>query len=274
MPELTELQRAISFPNENLEIQRNQLQRIVTSPALRSTIEAARREAGGTTVPDDDWLIFYSGALPLSQAVYERCKRVADVLASLSLLLLLSPLFALISLLIVMDSPGAPIFRQLRKGKNQNPFYIYKFRTMVKNAAQVQSRLIDQNEVDGILFKLKNDPRITRVGRVLRAYSIDELPQLLNVLKGEMSLVGPRPFSLEDFNRSSFDHDVFHRWLAERHHVLPGVTGLWQISGRNDIAFERLMELDLLYIRHQNPIIDAIIIGKTVGVVLKRKGAY
>lgn len=222
----------------------------------------------------EEWLLLYSYVVPASISLYAATKRASDILLSLALLILLSPIILLISILIVFDSPGAPIFKQIRKGKDQHPFFIYKFRTMHKDAGLLQDQLRRRNEADGILFKLKQDPRITAIGRFLRAYSIDELPQLANVLKGDMSLVGPRPFSLDDFSQTPHDPDAFERWVSERHQVRPGLTGLWQVSGRNDVAFETLMELDLLYVRYWNPIVDALILGKTIGVVLNKKGAY
>jgi lipopolysaccharide/colanic/teichoic acid biosynthesis glycosyltransferase len=270
MPSWMESQTIVALPNEKSEPNRNGSAAMELVAQTRAIFPTAVSQ----TSSQESWLQVYSEALNSAQTVYAICKRGFDIVASLSLLFVLSPVLFLITLLIVVDSPGWPIFRQLRKGKNQKPFYIYKFRTMVNEAARQQARLLRQNDVDGILFKLKSDPRITRVGRFLRAYSIDELPQLVNVLKGDMSLVGPRPFSLEDFSRSSVDDETFKRWLMERHQVPPGVTGLWQISGRNDIPFDKLMELDLLYVRHSNPLIDAVILGKTVGVVLTRKGAY
>lgn len=196
-------------------------------------------------------------------------KRSFDFCCSLVLLLLLSPLLITISLLIMWDCPGPIFFRQTRVGLHDRPFKAWKFRTMVPNADKLQKELEARNEMkDGVLFKMKNDPRITRVGKVLRQYSLDELPQLFNVVMGEMSLVGPRPLPMRDVERFSEAHYL-------RHEVLPGITGLWQVSGRSDIVdFDRAVGLDIAYIENWSLWLDVKILFQTVGVVLRKRGAY
>jgi exopolysaccharide biosynthesis polyprenyl glycosylphosphotransferase len=196
-------------------------------------------------------------------------KRVVDFCAALILLALFSPIYGLIALLIKLDSPGPIFYRQNRVGLHGACFKAWKFRTMVVNADQLQKQLEAQNEMkDGVLFKLKDDPRVTRVGQVLRQYSLDELPQLFNVLLGEMSLVGPRPLPVRDVNNFEGHHYV-------RHEVLPGITGLWQVSGRSNISnFEEVIQLDLAYIQNWSLGLDLKILLKTVKVVLNKTGAY
>ena len=195
-------------------------------------------------------------------------KRIFDILASLMLLAVLSLPMIIIAVLIKLDSPGSVFYRQTRVGLQGNHFKVWKFRTMVKNASQLQKELEAQNEINGgILFKIKNDPRITRVGKYLRQYSLDELPQLFNVLGGEMSLVGPRPLPIRDVENFSPEHYF-------RHEVLPGITGLWQVSGRSDIDSENAFNLDFEYIQNWSLALDFKILVRTVGVVLNRKGAY
>ncbi|MDF5721134.1 MAG: sugar transferase [Rhizonema sp. PD37] len=196
-------------------------------------------------------------------------KRCFDLCASIILLLVFSPLYFLIALLIKLDSPGGIFFKQERIGLHSKKFKIWKFRTMVINAENLQKSLEARNEVkDGILFKLKNDPRITKVGKILRRYSLDELPQLFNVVLGEMSLVGPRPLPIRDVEK-------FHPTHFIRQEVLPGITGLWQVSGRSNIDnFEDAVKLDLKYIENWSLWLDVNILLKTVKVVLHKTGAY
>lgn len=196
-------------------------------------------------------------------------KRTFDFCASLFLILVLSPVLITISLLILWDSPGPIFFRQTRVGLHDETFKAWKFRTMVPNAEKLQKELEANNEMkDGVLFKMKDDPRITRVGKVLRQYSLDELPQLFNVVMGEMSLVGPRPLPVRDVERFSESHYL-------RHEVLPGITGLWQVSGRSDITdFDRAVGLDIAYIENWSLWLDLKILFQTVGVVLRKRGAY
>ncbi|AKG22769.1 sugar transferase [Calothrix sp. 336/3] len=196
-------------------------------------------------------------------------KRIFDLCCSIVLIFFLSPLYLLLAILIKLDSPGPVFFRQKRVGLHNKEFKIWKFRTMVTNAEKLQASLEAKNEIrDGVLFKLKDDPRITKVGKFLRRYSLDELPQLFNVLLGEMSLVGPRPLPVRDVER-------FHTKHFLRQEVLPGITGLWQVSGRSDIDnFEDAVQLDIRYIENWSLWMDLQILLKTVGVVLHKTGAY
>ena len=194
-------------------------------------------------------------------------KEVLDRALSLVLLLLLSPFLIIIAILIKITSPGPVFFIQDRVGLNKRRFRVYKFRTMVKDAEQKQAELEDFNEVSGPVFKIKNDPRITTVGKILRKTSIDELPQLYNVLKGDMSLVGPRALPVRDYN--GFDED----WYRRRFSVRPGITCLWQINGRSSIPFEKWMELDMEYIDQWSLLLDFSIIIKTIPAVLRGSGA-
>jgi exopolysaccharide biosynthesis polyprenyl glycosylphosphotransferase len=196
-------------------------------------------------------------------------KRIFDLCCSIILIFFLSPILLLIALMIKLDSPGSIFFRQTRIGLHNNEFKIWKFRTMVVNAEKLQTNLEAKNEVkDGVLFKMKDDPRITRVGKFLRCYSLDELPQLFNVLLGEMSLVGPRPLPTRDVEKFQTKHFI-------RQEVLPGITGLWQVSGRSDIeTFEDAVKLDISYIENWSIWLDLKILLKTVKVVLKKTGAY
>lgn len=194
-------------------------------------------------------------------------KRALDFLCSAALLLFCGPFFVLISVLVKASSPGPVFFRQTRIGLNKRQFTIYKFRSMVANAEQLQGQLLAMNEMTGPVFKIKEDPRITPLGRLLRKSSIDELPQLFNVLKGDMSLVGPRAMSLRDYQL--FDQD----WQRRRFSVKPGITCLWQIHGRNSIPFEKWMELDMQYIDKWSLWLDLKILVQTVPAVLRGAGA-
>ncbi|MBR8839344.1 MAG: sugar transferase [Stigonema ocellatum SAG 48.90 = DSM 106950] len=196
-------------------------------------------------------------------------KRCFDLCCASVLLLLFSPLYLAIAVLIKLDSPGSVFFKQDRIGLHCQKFKMWKFRTMVANAEKLQATLEAKNEIkDGVLFKLKNDPRITRVGKFLRRYSLDELPQLFNVLLGEMSLVGPRPLPVRDVERFQTAHFI-------RQEVLPGITGLWQVSGRSNIDnFEQAVKLDIAYIENWSLWLDLTILLKTVRVVLQKTGAY
>ena len=195
-------------------------------------------------------------------------KRFLDVSVSLTALVALSPLLAVVWALVRLSSPGPAIFAQERVGLGKRRFMFYKFRTMVENAPDMQEELEVQNEMDGALFKIKNDPRITPLGRLLRRTSIDELPQLVNVLRGDMSLVGPRPLPLRDVER------IEKTWPRRRFGVKPGITCLWQISGRNATSFERMMELDIEYVDTWSVALDLKILLRTIPVVCSMRGAY
>jgi exopolysaccharide biosynthesis polyprenyl glycosylphosphotransferase len=194
-------------------------------------------------------------------------KRSIDCMVSLVTLILMAPLFLVVALLVKFTTDGPVFFRQTRVGLNKRMFQIYKFRTMIADAEKVQDRLLSMNEMTGPVFKIKRDPRVTPLGRVLRKTSIDELPQLFNVLKGEMSLVGPRAMSLRDYQL--FDQD----WHRRRFSVKPGITCLWQVHGRNAIPFEKWMELDLQYIDKWSLWLDLKILAQTVPAVWRGTGA-
>jgi len=195
-------------------------------------------------------------------------KQILDTAGSLVLLVLLSLFLGLIALFIKLTSPGPVLFRQKRSGINGRPFTMYKFRTMVTNAEQLKHELASMNEMSGPVFKVSNDPRITPIGRVLRKFSLDELPQLVNVLRGDMSLVGPRPLPVDEVKRF---YDLAHR---RRLSVKPGLTCLWQISGRNQISdFKEWVRLDLDYIDNWSLWLDILILLRTIPVVLLGKGA-
>ncbi len=194
-------------------------------------------------------------------------KRVLDRVVAAILLLVLSPLLLVVAALVKLTSRGPVFFVGQRVGLGQRPFRLYKFRTMVAGAHEAQAELESCNEADGVLFKIHDDPRITRLGRVLRRLSIDELPQLFNVLKGDMSLVGPRPLPLRDC-------ELMEEWHKRRHVVLPGITGLWQVSGRSDLGFTDMVELDLRYIETWTLRSDARIAWLSAGAVLHTRGAY
>lgn len=195
-------------------------------------------------------------------------KRCIDVLGASFGLLLLFPLFLIVSLLIFLEDPrGSIFFKQVRVGKNGKEFEMYKFRSMVSNAEELLNSLMKLNEASGAMFKMKDDPRVTKIGRFIRKTSIDELPQLWNVIKGDMSLVGPRPPLKREVQ-------LYSEYDKQRLLVTPGCTGLWQISGRSDVGFNEMVELDLEYIKNRSTIFDLKIIMKTFYVLLLSKGAY
>lgn len=194
-------------------------------------------------------------------------KRIIDIVGSVFIISLCLPLFALTAIAIKLDSPGRVIYKQPRLGKGGKLFYMYKFRSMHINADAMLQQLEDQNEVKGIAFKMKNDPRVTKIGRFIRKYSIDELPQVYNVLKGDMSLVGPRP-------PLSYEVEQYGDWEWRRLEVLPGITGLWQVSGRSNLSFQQWMKLDIYYIENWSIGLDIKILLKTIPCVLKGEGAY
>lgn len=193
-------------------------------------------------------------------------KRVLDVVVSTVLLILTAPLMVLVALAIRLDSRGPVLFRQKRSGMNGRIFTLYKFRTMVEGAEALKEGLRGRNEMDGPVFKIRDDPRVTRVGRILRRLSIDELPQLWNVLRGDMSLVGPRPPLPEEVEK-------YQRWQRRRLSMRPGITCIWQVSGRNEVSFARWMEMDLEYIDHWSLALDFKILLKTIPAVLFSRGA-
>ncbi|SLK13188.1 sugar transferase [Clostridium chauvoei] len=192
--------------------------------------------------------------------LYEASKRGLDIIASLSGLILLSPILIVIATLIKLESKGPIIFSQKRVGLNGKEFNMYKFRSMVVNAEELKKKLAEQNEMSGPMFKMKNDPRITKIGKFIRKTSIDELPQLINILKGEMSLVGPRPSLPQEVKE-------FEPWMMKRLEVKPGLTCYWQVSGRNNIDFEDWMKLDIKYVETRCLLLDIKLIFKTFFVL-------
>ena len=199
--------------------------------------------------------------------VYHTVKRGFDILASGVALVLLSPLFGVLTVKIKKEDGGPAFYSQTRIGKNGKPFKMWKFRSMIVNADKMVEQLEEQNEIDGAMFKIKDDPRVTKIGHVIRKYSLDELPQLWNVLKGDMSLVGPRPplpSEVEEYT----DYD------KQRLLVMPGCTGLWQVTKRNEADFDEMVWLDIVYINHSGILEDLKLIIKTVLVMIHPNGAY
>jgi lipopolysaccharide/colanic/teichoic acid biosynthesis glycosyltransferase len=197
---------------------------------------------------------------------YQATKRIFDV----SLCLLFSPLIiflmAFCAALVWINDPGPIFFKQKRTGKGGRRFTMYKFRTMVKNAEELKLTYAHLNELTWPDFKITDDPRVTSIGRLLRKTSLDELPQIINVLKGDMSLVGPRP--------TSFEASTYDLWHTERLEVLPGITGLWQVNGRSDLDFDDRLRLDIAYIENQSLWLDIEILFRTVAAVFSQRGAY
>jgi exopolysaccharide biosynthesis polyprenyl glycosylphosphotransferase len=235
--------------------------------------DAERNESGSTKAGQTTWLI--KG----HPSVESRTKRMIDIIISLSGLLILMPIMGLISALIKLDSPGPAVFKQKRVGLNGKLFNFYKFRSMYQNApSQIHKTYIkelihgrprthDNPKNKKKVFKLAEDKRVTRVGRIIRRTSLDELPQLVNVLKGEMSLVGPRP-------AISYEVDMYKEWYKRRLSVRPGITGLWQVGGRSERTFDEMVDLDLQYIDKWSLLLDSKVLGQTIFVVLKRQGAW
>ena len=202
----------------------------------------------------------------LHKPIYEFFKRILDVICSVVALIVLSPVF-LVTALAVRSDGGPAFYKQTRVGKNNTHFEMYKFRSMCKNAENLQDDLMKYNEMDGPVFKIKGDPRITKVGKFIRKYSIDELPQLLNIVKGDMSIVGTRPPLIGEVNLYELHH---HARLA----IKPGIIGMWQVSGRSNITdFEEVVKLDTDYIENWSLGLDIKILLKTVLMVVKRDGA-
>ena len=198
---------------------------------------------------------------------YKFCKRGIDVIVAGVGLILLSPIITIVACAIKLTSKGPIFFLQKRVGKNGELFNMYKFRSMVVNAEELKEKLKHKNEMSGPMFKMKDDPRVTKVGKFIRKSSLDELPQLWNVLKGDMSLVGPRPSLPKEVEQ-------FDSWMFKRLTVRPGLTCYWQVSGRNNIDFEDWMKLDVKYVEERNLWIDIKLIFKTVGVLFGDKNAH
>lgn len=203
----------------------------------------------------------------MKSTIYIKIKRLFDIAASLAALLVLSPVFLITALAIVIEDGGPVMFVQYRAGKDMKPFKMYKFRSMCKNAEELFKQMQEQNEQSGHVFKIKNDPRITCVGRFIRKYSIDELPQLINVLKGDMSIVGPRPIL-------TFQMEECNDYQKQRLAVKPGLTCYWQISGRANVEWDEWVEMDLRYIRDMSLMTDLKMILRTIPAVIRGDGAY
>ena len=202
-----------------------------------------------------------------SRKGYHFVKRLFDIILSTTGLVILSPIMLIIAYRIKREDGGPILYKQVRIGKNGRQFEMYKFRSMVVNADQLLENLKNQNEVDGAMFKMKHDPRITKVGHFIRKHSLDELPQLVNVLKGDMSLVGPRPpLPAEVKQYTEYD--------KQRLYVMPGCTGLWQVTERNNVGFDKMVKLDLEYIKNASFMYDLSIIFKTIEIMFKPNSSY
>jgi exopolysaccharide biosynthesis polyprenyl glycosylphosphotransferase len=239
-------------------------QRGVTVQVAPSTMEILIDRAEfvpGQTVP------LFTLRPPVFQGIDYALKRSFDLVLSVVGLILLSPILLAIGAAVKLSSRGPAIYRSVRPGMAGKPFYCFKFRTMREHADQIQDDLEPLNEKSGALFKIRQDPRLTKVGRILRRFSLDELPQLANVVRGEMSLVGPRPLPMRDFER-------LEEWHKKRYLVLPGITGLWQVSGRAELDFDDLVRLDFLYLERWSVFLDLSILLKTIPAVLSRRGAF
>ena len=199
--------------------------------------------------------------------LYEVIKRLMDIMLSAIGLIILSPILLVVAILIKIDSKGPIFFKQKRVGLYGKEFDMYKFRSMVVNAEELKEKLEKQNEMSGPMFKIADDPRITKVGKFIRKTSIDELPQLWNVIKGDMSLVGPRPSLPKEVAQ-------FEPWMEERFKVKPGLTCYWQVGGRNNIDFENWMKLDIKYVKERTLAIDIMLIFKTFFVLFGDKNAH
>ncbi|MCC4344809.1 sugar transferase [Limosilactobacillus reuteri] len=202
-----------------------------------------------------------------SRFIYYSMKRLFDIVAAACGIVILSPLMIIIAVLIKGEDHGPIFYKQVRVGKNGKTFKMYKFRSMFVNADKMLDKLKEQNDVDGPMFKMKDDPRVTKIGHFIRKHSLDELPQFLNVVKGDMSLVGPRPpLPSEVAEYSEYD--------KQRLYVVPGCTGLWQATERNEVGFNEMVQLDIQYIQRASFMFDLWIIWKTVEIVIEPNGSY
>jgi exopolysaccharide biosynthesis polyprenyl glycosylphosphotransferase len=235
--------------------------RVHVAPSTMDILTQRAEFVPGETVP------LFTLRPPVFEGIDFALKRTFDLVLSIIGLVLLSPILLLIAIAIKVGSRGPAIYRSVRPGMAGKPFYCFKFRTMREHADQIQADLEPLNEQTGALFKIREDPRLTKVGRFLRRFSLDELPQLVNVVRGEMSLVGPRPLPMRDFER-------LEDWHKKRYLVLPGITGLWQISGRSELDFDELVRLDFVYLERWSVFLDLSILLKTIPAVLSRRGAF
>ena len=239
-------------------------QRGITVHVAPSTMEILFQRAEfvpGESVP------LFTLRPPVFEGIDYALKRGFDLFVSTITLILLSPALLVIAIAIKVSSRGPLIYRSIRPGIAGKPFECFKFRTMREHADQIQADLEPLNELSGALFKIRDDPRLTPVGGFLRRFSLDELPQLINVVRGEMSLVGPRPLPMRDFER-------LEEWHKKRYLVLPGITGLWQVSGRAELDFDDLVRLDFLYLERWSVFLDLSILVKTIPAVFSRRGAF
>lgn len=201
------------------------------------------------------------------RSLYRFIKRICDVVLSAAALMILAPVFLMVAFVIKLEDGGSVIYVQERTGHNGKVFRMYKFRSMCQDAEKIHKELLEQNEMDGPAFKMKDDPRVTKIGRFIRRTSIDELPQLVNIVKGEMSIVGPRPLP-------TYEAEQCNEYQNQRLLVKPGLTCFWQCCGRNDIPFDEWIEMDLRYIREAGILTDFKLMIKTVGAVMRSDGAY
>jgi len=239
----------------------------VVSPEANSLLRMAR-------IYDIAGIALYSPPRPRIDLAKRVLKRIFDLVCSAALIVLLSPIFILTGIAIYLESGWPVVYTQRRASiKGGKEFQFIKFRSMIQGAEIMRKYLSDLNESSGALFKMKNDPRMTRVGYLIRKFSIDELPQLFNVFIGDMSLVGPRPLPVEDLNEFITEDD-FWAAISDRSKVKPGITGLWQISGRSNISFNEMVLLDLYYVEHQSLLFDLEILFETIPTVLFSRGAY
>jgi exopolysaccharide biosynthesis polyprenyl glycosylphosphotransferase len=253
------------FPQEQaVELAELCHRRGVTVQVAPSTMEILLDRAEfvpGQTVP------LFTLRPPVFQGIDYALKRTFDLVLSTVGLILLAPALLVIAISVKLSSRGPIMYRSIRPGIGGRPFYCFKFRTMREHADQLQADLEPLNEQSGALFKIRRDPRLTPVGRFLRRYSLDELPQLVNVVRGEMSLVGPRPLPMRDFEH-------LEEWHKKRYLVLPGITGLWQVSGRAELDFDDLVRLDFVYLERWSVFLDLSILLKTIPAVLSGRGAF
>jgi exopolysaccharide biosynthesis polyprenyl glycosylphosphotransferase len=236
----------------------------VTVQVAPSTMEILLDRAEfvpGQTVP------LFTLRPPVFEGIDYALKRTFDLIVSTIGLIVLAPVLLVIATAVKLSSRGPVIYRSIRPGIGGKPFHCFKFRTMREHADQLQADIESLNEKSGVLFKIRRDPRLTPVGRFLRRYSLDELPQLVNVVRGEMSLVGPRPLPMRDFEH-------LEEWHKKRYLVLPGITGLWQVSGRAELDFDDLVRLDFLYLERWSVFLDLSILLKTIPAVVSARGAF
>jgi exopolysaccharide biosynthesis polyprenyl glycosylphosphotransferase len=246
---------------ELVDVCHNQGVRVRIAPSTMELLVHRAEFVPGEAVP------LFELKPPVFEGFDYAVKRTFDIAVSSFLLLMLCPLLVAAALAVRLSSRGPVVYRSMRPGIGGKPFACLKFRTMYRDADQQQADLESLNEATGALFKMRDDPRMTPVGRLLRKYSIDELPQLFNVLRGEMSLVGPRPLPERDFER-------LEEWHKKRYLVTPGITGLWQVSGRSELDFDDLVRLDFLYLERWSVFLDLSILVKTVPAVFTRRGAF